>query len=106
MKRTIISMVLALLCVTGISAAKKVKNKEMVVFNHYGTEVQIHLDASKRVKVKKAADDEIIKCMTWIESATAQTLKDCQQQKQEARAAPLRLGLCEDGRPLVADRFG
>lgn len=83
MKRTIISMVLALLCVTGISAAKKVKNKEMVVFNHYGTEVQIHLDASKRVKVKKATDDEITKCMTWIESATAQTLKDCLQQKQE-----------------------
>ena len=83
MKRTIIGLVLVLLCTAGGHAAKKAKNDGTVKFNLYGTDVQVRFDASKRVKVKKATDAEIDKCVKWLDGCIDQTLEDCLKQKQE-----------------------
>ena len=81
MKRTILSMMVILLCAAGAHAAKK--NNGIVKFNLYGSDVQIRFDASKRVKVKKATDAEIDKYFKWLDGCIDQTLQDCQKQKQE-----------------------
>ena len=88
MKRTIICLMLALLCVVSADAAKKAKNDGMVKFTLYGADVQVHFDAKKRVKVKKGTDEEIEKCLSWLADAISETEKDCQRTKQE-------LNLCD-----------
>ena len=77
------SVLLALLCTVTVNAAPKAKNNGLVKFTLYGMDVQVHFDASKRVKVKKGTDDQIAKCVTWIEATTSETLQDCRQLQQE-----------------------
>lgn len=83
MKRTIISFVLVLLCVAEGYAVKK--DNGIVKFNLYGSDVQVRFDASKRVKVKKATEAELNKCVTWLDANTSETLQDCLSQKQELK---------------------
>lgn len=78
-------MMLALLCVTGTYAAKKVKNNGVVKFDLYGTEVQVRLNATKHVKVKKATQDEIAKFADWFDANTIETQADCEKQKQRLK---------------------
>lgn len=56
-------------------------NEKTVSFQLYGTDVTVHFDASKRVKLKKNDSKQMAKCMQWIDQATEQTVKDCQQVK-------------------------
>lgn len=88
MKRTIVSLVLALFCVISVDAAKKAKNDGIVKFTLYGADVQVQFDAKKRVKVKKGTDEEIKKCLSWLADAISETEKDCQRTKQD-------LNLCD-----------
>lgn len=54
----------------------------------YGTEMNMHFDASKRVKVKYGDNDKVADCISWISSISDETLKDCQQLKKD-------LNLCD-----------
>lgn len=83
MKRTILSLTLILLCVASADAAKKAKNDGTVKFTLYGTELQVKFNSAKRVKVKKGTDEEIEKCLWWLDEVTKETLEDCQRIKQE-----------------------
>ncbi|MBQ9203322.1 MAG: hypothetical protein IJ155_03675 [Prevotella sp.] len=83
MKRTIVSLTLALLLVAGADAAPKAGKDGTVKLNLYGAEMQVRFDAAKRVKVKKGTKEEVAKCMAWIDAATQETLDDCQRQKQQ-----------------------
>lgn len=60
----------------------------VVNVDYYGKEVKVHFADMKMVKVKKDKDRKIRKCITWLEVATYETLKDCQTVKQE-------MGLCD-----------
>lgn len=48
---------------TGASAANKSKDNKSVTVSFYGSELKVSLDTSKRVKVKKATEAEIDKCL-------------------------------------------
>ena len=55
----------------------------VVNVSYYGTDLQVHFADTKPVKVKKDNAKKINKCLTWLESASSQTLKECQQVKQD-----------------------
>jgi len=57
-------------------------NEKTVSFQLYGTDVTVHFDASKSVKLKKNDSKQMAKCEQWIGLATEQTVKDCQQVKK------------------------
>ena len=65
------------------NAAKKAKNDGTVKFTLYGTELQVKFNPAKRVKVKNGTDEEIDKCLAWLDASTDATLQDCQRIKQE-----------------------
>lgn len=56
-------------------------NEKTVSFQLYGTDVTVHFDASKRVKLKKDDSKQMVKCLQWLDLTTEQTVKDCQQVK-------------------------
>ena len=85
MKRTFLGLTLILLCVASAHAAKKAKNDGTVKFTLYGTELQVKFNSAKRVKVKKGTNEEIEKCLWWLDEATKETLEDCQRIKQEQK---------------------
>ncbi len=55
----------------------------VVNVDYYGKEVKVHFADTKMVKVKKDKDSKIKKCITWLEVATYETLKDCQEAKRD-----------------------
>ena len=55
----------------------------MLNVKFYGTDVKVRFTDSKMVRVKKDDDKKIVKCMAWVETASAVTLKDCQAIKEE-----------------------
>ena len=69
--------------VTKNQASKKSKSKGIVKFVLYGTEMQVHFDASKRVKVKYGENNKVAECIEWINSVTYETLNDCLKLKEE-----------------------
>lgn len=73
-------------------------NEKIVSFQLYGTDVTVHFDASKRVKLKKNDSKQMAKCEQWIGLATEQTVKDCQQVKKA-------LNLCDWAYVKLADRL-
>ncbi len=54
-----------------------------VQFKLYGTDLQVHFDASKRVAVKDGRGEELGKCLKWIETSTKTTLEDCQRLRKQ-----------------------
>ena len=69
-------------------SSKYDKTKGMANVVLYGTEINVHFDASKRVKVKYADNDGVANCIDWILSISDETLKNCQQLKKD-------LNLCD-----------
>lgn len=81
MKKVIVFMVLLLPCVA--FGANKVKADKVVNFHFYGSDLQVHFDASQRVKVKKNDSVKVADCMEWLLSVTDETLKECLKLKEE-----------------------
>ena len=81
MKKVIVFMALLLPCV--VLGANKAKTDKVVNFQFYGTDLQVHFDASQRVKVKKEDYRKVTDCMEWLSSVTDETLKDCLKLKEE-----------------------
>ena len=63
--------------------ANKSNAEKVVKFHFYGSDLQVHFDASKRVKIKKDNDNKVADCMEWLLSVTNETLKDCLKLKEE-----------------------
>ncbi len=74
---------LALPFATAAFGAKKAPVSKDVKFTLYGTEMQVRFDASRAVRIKKASDKEVLKCVKWLEANTANTVTDCLKLKNE-----------------------
>lgn len=61
----------------------KAKADKVVNFQFYGSDLQVHFDALKRVKVKKNDSVKVADCMEWLLSVTDETLKECLNLKEE-----------------------
>ena len=59
MKKVIVFMMLLLPCV----AFGANKDDKVINFQFYGSDLQVHFDASKRVKVKKNDSVKVVKCV-------------------------------------------
>ena len=81
MKKVIVFMMLLLPCVA--FGANNAKDDKVISFQLYGSDLQVHFDASKRVKVKKNDSLKVVKCVEWLSSVTDETLKDCLKLKEE-----------------------
>lgn len=79
MKKVIVFMMLLLPCV----AFGANKDDQVINFQFYGSDLQVHFDASKRVKVKKNDSVKVVKCVEWLSSVTDETLKECLKLKEE-----------------------
>ena len=79
-KKFFVILMLLLPCVA--SEANKVKSG-VVDFQYYGSDLQVHFDASKRVKVKKNDNKQLAKCLEWLKSSTDKTLEECLKLKKE-----------------------
>ena len=77
MKKILVLLLMLMPCM--VFGADKEKT---VSFQLYGTDVTVHFDASKSVKLKKNDSRQMAKCEQWIGLATEQTVKDCQQVKK------------------------
>lgn len=81
MKKNLVIFIMMLLPCVAVTANRS-KNG-VVNFMFYGSELQVHFDASKRIKLKKENSEQTAKCLEWLMSATEETLNECLQIKKE-----------------------
>lgn len=93
MKKILVLLLMLMPCM--VFGADKEKT---VSFQLYGTDVTVHFDVSKSVKLKKNDSKQMERCMQWLDQTTEQTVKDCQQVKKA-------LNLCDWAYVKLADRL-
>ncbi|MBQ7513325.1 MAG: hypothetical protein IJS95_02910 [Prevotella sp.] len=76
-------MMLMLLFLPVLAFAANWDGTNVLRVNYYGTDLNVHFTDSKMARVPKDDDKKIKKCITWVEEASAVTLKDCQAIKNE-----------------------
>ncbi len=65
------------------TANRQSSSAGMVDFTLYGTKLQVRFDVSKRIKVRDGNQDDITKCLDWLESSIQEPSEDCQRIKSE-----------------------